>query len=63
MFSRNIRNNIVENILDPEDAIGLEDKAEDQNTLYSNKIVNSNNQQQISISNRSHPGGFVKLET
>jgi mannuronan 5-epimerase len=38
-----IHDNTIVDISDAEDALGLEEGAEEQNTLYSNKFINSNN--------------------
>ena len=41
-FENIIYNNTIVNIEDPEDALGIDDGAEDQNTLYSNVLLDSN---------------------
>jgi parallel beta-helix repeat protein len=41
-FENIIYNNIIVNMEDPEDALGIDDGAEDQNTLYSNVLLDSN---------------------
>lgn len=42
-FSNNIHNNIIMNIADPENALGIEDSAGEQNTLFSNVLLDSSN--------------------
>jgi len=41
-FENIIYNNTIVNIEDPEDALSIDDGAEDQNTLYSNVLLDSN---------------------
>jgi mannuronan 5-epimerase len=48
-FSNNIHNNIIMNIADPEDALGIEDGAEEQNTLFSNVLLDSSNGLKIDL--------------
>ncbi|MGH9927142.1 MAG: right-handed parallel beta-helix repeat-containing protein, partial [Nitrososphaeraceae archaeon] len=41
-YDNNIYNNTISDIADPEEALGIEEGAEEQNTIYSNTLVNSN---------------------
>ena len=41
-FENIIYNNTIVDMEDPEDALGIDDGAEDQNTLYSNALLDSN---------------------
>lgn len=38
-----LHDNTIANIDDPEDALGVEDSAGDQNTLFSNVLIDSDN--------------------
>jgi parallel beta-helix repeat protein len=49
-FENIIYNNTIANMEDPEDALGIDDGAEDQNTLYSNVLINESGQE-ISLDN------------
>jgi parallel beta-helix repeat protein len=49
-FENIIYNNTIVNIEDPEDALSIDDGAEDQNTLYSNVLINESGQE-ISLDN------------
>ena len=44
-FENIIYNNTIVNIEDPEDALSIDDGAEDQNTLYSNVLINESGQE------------------
>jgi parallel beta-helix repeat protein len=49
-FENIIYNNTIVNMEDPEDALGIDDGAEDQNTMYSNVLINESGQE-ISLDN------------
>ena len=49
-FENIIYNNTIVNMEDPEDALDIDDAAEDQNTLYSNVLINESGQE-ISLDN------------
>ena len=42
-FSNNIHDNIIMDIADPEDALGVEDDAGEHNTLFSNILLDPSN--------------------
>lgn len=48
-FENIIYNNTIVNIEDPEDALGIEDGAEDQNTLSSNVLIDSRNESNLDL--------------
>lgn len=48
-FNNNIHNNIIMNIADPEDALGIEGDAGEQNTLSSNILLNPSNGLRIDL--------------
>lgn len=48
-FNNNIHNNIIMNIADPEDALGIEGDAGEQNTLFSNILLNQSNGLRIDL--------------
>jgi mannuronan 5-epimerase len=48
-FNNNIHNNIIMNIADPEDALGIEGDAGEQNTLFSNILLNPSNGLRIDL--------------
>jgi hypothetical protein len=45
----NIHNNTIVNIANPEDALGIEDGAESENTLFSNVIIDSKTGSNITL--------------
>jgi mannuronan 5-epimerase len=48
-FSNNIHDNIIMDIADPEDALGVEDGAGEHNTLFSNILLDSSNGSKIEL--------------
>ncbi|MGH9979799.1 MAG: hypothetical protein ACRD8Z_28750 [Nitrososphaeraceae archaeon] len=48
-FGNNIHNNTIMNIVDPDDALGIEDGVGEQNTLFSNNLLESNNKKKIDL--------------
>ena len=48
-FNNIIHNNIIMNIADPKDELGIEDNAGEQNTLFSNILIDSSNKLKIDL--------------